>query len=387
LSMTEVKFGICGDLDFVNTPEELNPLPTLKDEEMGELILELNRNPSKKGKLIFQNDDLKEEIEKLIDLGVLREEEERVYVNFTFLDGKDSKTIIKECEPFAEDLTHNILKKKDHLFEVLGKYRNSNIPKEKLAFFVIGCYLLDWGSLEMFRAWGVADNKKEQPGGNEYTLWGEEEMEMMLKRIYWGGHAMKGDKFTFHTFGDHHGYSKRIALPDILNDFQDFDFDGAAYYKTLLYEKRKQLAEELADLLHKIDGDQDVGKDKEKHLVFLKKLDYLEKGNDLSLKIPYFKEEDVPLLKEALEPLILELKNWVKTNKPILERRLESVRPIQNGVGFDEFFIQLWHFIFGLTNKKLTEKNMIFDTYDEGKGYLPALAKGDTLESVFLELI
>ncbi len=385
--MTEVKFGICGDLDFVNTPEELNPLPTLKDEEIGELILELNRYPSKKGKLISENDDLKEEIEKLIDLGALREEEERVYVNFTFLDAEDSEYILKECDPFAEDLTDNILQNREHLFEVLGKYRNPNIPKEKLAFFVIGCYLLDWGSLEMFRAWSIADNKKEQPGGNEYTLWGEEEVEMMLKRIYWGGHAMKGDKFTFHTFGDHHGYSNRKVLPDILSDFYDFDFDGAAPYRALLYEKRKQLAEELGEVLNRIDKNQEVRKREEKHIDILKKIGYVVGEDDLTLNIPYFKEEDVPLLKEALEPFIPELKNWVETNKPILERRLESVRPIQNGVGFDEFFIQLWHFIFGLTNKKLARKGMIFDTYDEGKGYLPALAKDDTLERAFSEWI
>ncbi|MFW5903994.1 MAG: hypothetical protein ACOCTK_00845 [Candidatus Saliniplasma sp.] len=377
--MPNVQFGICGDLDFHSTPEELNPLPTLKKDEVGKMLLKLNREPLEKERLVVEHGDLKNEIEKLLRLGVIREEG-KIHVNFTFLDAKDSRFIFKECEPFAEKLCQLFLERKDELFNVLNRYENSRIPKEKLAFMIVGCYLLDWGALELFRKSGLADNLKSQPGGNEYTLWGEEEVEQMLKRIYWGGHAFKTGEYMFHTFGDHHNYTQRNALPDLFHIFSDFDFDGGEEYKHLLFDKRKELGVELGDIMNKIYMGERLEHDK--NIQFLKKIGYVFEEKDLVLNIPYFTENEVPIITEAVEPFIGELERWTENELPILEEKLESIRPIQNGVPFEEVFVQLWHVVFGLTNKYLTENGMLYDTYEEGKGYLPGLFKGDVLKLV-----
>ncbi|MGM0404701.1 MAG: hypothetical protein ACQEQM_00990 [Thermoplasmatota archaeon] len=373
--MTNVEFGICGDLDHHSTPKKLNPLSTLKKDEVGKMLLKLNRHPMKKGQLIEGYDNLTEDIEKLLKLGALKEEEQ-VYVNFTFLDAEDSCFIFEECEPFGKDLSELILERKDDIFAVLTQYKNPQVSKEKLAFFIIGCYLLDWGSLELFRMWDIANHKKTQPGGNEYTLWGEEEVDQMLKRIYWGGHALQTGDYMFHTFGDHHKYTRRNALPDLLHVFPDFDFQGGDELKKLLFYKRKELAIELGDVLDIIYRERDLSDEKGKLLDFLKKIDYIENQSGFKVNIPYFTEEEVPIIVEAIKPIIPELRKWVDTKIPTLEEKLKPARPLQNGVPFEEVFIQVWHVVFGLTNKYLTEAGMFYDTYEEGKGYMPALFKG-----------
>jgi len=383
--MSKIQFGICGDIDHHNTPEELNPLPTLKKEEVGEMILKLNRNPMDKDKLLSEWSQIEDDIEKLLKLNVLKEDG-KVYVNFTFLDEKDTRLIFKECEPLAEELCKLFLEKKEDLFEILDYYRDSRLSRKKLAFLIIGCYLLDWGALELFRHWEVANNKKPQPGGNEYTLWGEEEVDQMLKRIYWGGHAEKTGDYVFHTFGDHHGYKRRDALPDILHIFPDFDFRGGSEYRSLLFDKRKQLGIELGDVIDDIDRQKTPDDDKKKHTRFLKDIGYLQEREDLFLTIPYFTDKDVQHIKKAIEPFIPKLKTWTEEDLPILEKKIQHIRPIQNGVPFSEVFIQLWHVVFGLTNKYLTEAGMLYDTYEDGKGYLPGLFKYDVSRRILEEL-
>ncbi len=384
--MTNVEFGICGDLDPHKTPNELNPLPTLKKDDVGKMLLKLNRKPMEKSQLMEEYDNLKGDIDKLLKLGALREDD-KVYVNFTLLDAEDSRFIFEECEPFAKDLSEFILEREDDIFAVLTQYKNPHVPKEKLAFFIIGCYLLDWGSLELFRMWDVADNKKPQPGGNEYTLWGEEEVDQMLKRIYWGGHALKTGDYMFHTFGDHHDYAQRYALPDLLHVFPDFDFQGGEEYERVLFDKRKEMAIELGEILDTLYQNENLNHDKGNLVDFLKKIDYIEDQDGLKVNIPYFTEEEVPIIVEAIKPIIPELRKWVDTEMPILKKKLKPIRPLQNGVSFEEVFIQVWHVVFGLTNKQLTEAGMFYDTYQGGMGYLQALFKGDVSKMVLNDLL
>lgn len=206
------------------------------------------------------------------------------------------------------------------------------------------------------------------------------------------------DSYTFHTFGDHHEYTERKAFPDIIHKFSDFHFDGRNEYKSILFDKRKEMLEELGKI---IDDISTSGSDKEKvknkwsgrskYIQLLKKLNYIEEVDEiLYLKIPYFTEEDIDMMLDCMRPFIEVLKEWVGENIDEIESNLSETRPLKNGVPFDEYFIQIWHVIFGLTNKKLAESGLTYDTYcddsDHG-GYMPALVKGDILDRVEKRLI
>jgi len=391
--MDDVQFGICGDLDWHNTPSEDNPLVTLKKESVKELIFELNRDPKEEEELFSEHKELEEEIKKLLRLETLKKRDGKVYVNFTFLDKKDNEFMFDVCEDYAEDLVEKIISKEETITTVLSRYKNDRVEKEKLAFFIIGCYFLDWGSLTFFREWDIANNLKPQPGGNEYILWGEMQDEAMLKEIYWGGHMIPDVNYIFQTFGDHHSDTKRNTLPDILHRFKDFDFPGGEEYRSLLFDKRKELASELAEIINMVGKD---GIDAEelaesireplskKHLSLLEKQHYIEEEEGTYyLSIPYFTEEDIDMIVDCIEPFVPVLKNWLEDNWEDFREDLKETSPIKNGVPFDEFFIQAWHYIFGSVNKKLARKGLIYDTYSEEskhKGYLPALSEREALD-------
>jgi len=392
--MDDIKFGICGDLDWHNTPEKDNPFSALDKEEMKELIFKLNRDPMEEEVIFSEYDALKPEIERLLRLDALKKRDGKIYVNFTFLDKKDNELIFDICEGYAEELVEKIVSKKEKIGSVLSAYENDKVEKEKLAFLIIGCYFLDWGSLTFFRKWDIANNLKPQPGGNEYILWGEKQDEEMLKEIYWGGHMIVMDPI-FHTFGDHHTETRRDTLPDILHRALDFDFPGGKEYGSLLFEKRKNLASELGEVIKVIGKDGIDVKELEgaleeklskKHVSMLEKMHYIEKEEGTyHLSIPYFTDEDVEMISECVELFVPMLKNWLHDNREQLRSDLEETRPMKNGVPFDEFFIQAWHYVFGSVNKKLAREGIIYDTYSQGskhKGYLPGVAEKNVLESL-----
>jgi len=182
--MSELKFGICGDLDRHNTSSEDNPLVTLRKSRIGDMIQELNRDPKSKKELLDENEDISDEIDKLLRLNVLKEKDGKVFVNFTVIDQKDNKIIFDVCEKYASGLAKEFLEKKEHIFNILGSYGNPRVEKEKLVFMIIGCYLLDWVSLELLSDWDVCDHRKQQAGDNKYVLWGESEIEGVLKSVY-----------------------------------------------------------------------------------------------------------------------------------------------------------------------------------------------------------
>lgn len=391
--MSELKFGICGDLDRHNTSSEDDPLVTLRKPEVRDMIEELNRDPKSKKGLFDENEDISNDIEKLLRLDVLKEKDGKVFVNFTVIDEKDNGIIFDVCDEYACGLADEFLDNREQVFEVLGSYENQRLEEEKLAFMIIGCYLLDWESLELLSDWDVCDHRKQQAGDNEYVLWGESEIEGLLKGVYWGGHSLFMESYTFHTFGDHHGYTERNAFPDIIHRFEDLEFDGNEGYRSILFDKRKEMLEDLGRIIDDIgisgcDKEKIEKKwsDKSKYIHLLKKLNYVEEVDEiLYLKIPYFTDEDIDMILNCMEPFIEILKYWIDENIDDIESSLGKTRPLQNGVPFDEYFIQIWHVIFGLTNKKLAESGFIYDTYSDysdHEGYMPALVKGDVLDRV-----
>ncbi len=390
--MCDIKFGICGDLDHHGTAEEHDPFVSLKKAGVKKLIYDLNREPMAEDELFSEYEGLAEDIERLLRLEFLKVRGKKIYVNFTFLDEADNRLLFDVCQGYAQGLVEEIISERALIEGTLSRYRNPRVCKEKLAFFVIGCYFLDWGSLDLFRRWDIADNLKPRPGGNEYVLWGERVEGDLLKGVYWGGHMLPDTDPVFHTFGDHHVDTERRALPDLLHLFHGFDFPGGGSYRTLLFERRKELASELAALVAKIGKDgTDVsdltdGTTSKEHISLLKEMNYVEEEAGMYyLAVPYFDVDDIEMIYDCISPFVPVLRAWLSDNLDSLRLDLEDARPLRNGVSFDEFFIQVWHVIFGLANRRLASEGLIYDTYAEDSkhpGYLPAVADKELLDSL-----
>lgn len=388
-----LKYGICGSLD--NPADEVNPLLNLANSRVQEMLLELNTKPCAKDVLLSQWPDCVEDIEKLLRLNVLRQEQGQVYVNFTLFNSEDKGLVFTVSEKHAKTLADKIIAEKSKLYTMLSAYSNSKVTPEKLAFMVIGCYCLDWWALSFFKQRGLQDFAKEQAGGYKYTLWAEKKAAGSLKAVYWGGHSYSAGEYLLHTFGDHE--SPRYALPDLLFRSPTLDFPGGQVLGSLFFDKKIELGEEIGRVIETI-GKTGAPADQiaesaglprqraDKILELLAALGYTSCESEMVyLVVPYFDQDDLELLSNVACHMIGLLLQWSEDNITQLEQDLAQINPIKNGVPFREVFIQVWHYIFGLTNKGLAEAGFIHDTYAEAsrhKGYLPAIVKGEQLNKV-----
>lgn len=388
-----LKYGICGNMP--NSSEEVNPLVNFAKPRVQEMLLQLNSAPCAKAELLRKWQDISEDIQKLLKLEVLQEVDGLVRVCFTLFSKEDKELVYAVSDKHAKTLAQKIAARKQDLHGMLAAYENKRLPVEKLAFTIVGCYLLDWGALDLMKSKELMDFGREQPGGNNYTLWAETDIAGSLKEIYWGGHSYNAGSYQLQTFGDHD--APRFAMPDILYRSPDWDFEGSRQFKLLLFDKRLELGEEMARMLESIgkggapiqqvkDGVQLPPERAEKILELLQTLGYIEVEDGIChLLIPYFDQRDLPMIFQAADIIGSLLRQWCEDNMVQLERDLAELNPLRNGVPFRELFIQVWHYVFGLANKYLAETGVIYDTYcpaSRHKGYMPALSKGDVVQKL-----
>jgi nucleoside diphosphate kinase len=74
---------------------------------------------------------------------------------------------------------------------------------------------------------------------------------------------------------------------------------------------------------------------------------------------------------------------------PSVKKEIRLLNSVKNGVPFDEIIIQLWHFIFGQTNKHLAQNGMIRDTYSTSihQGYVPAICYREVKDILIKKLM
>ncbi len=392
--MPELQVGICGTL-APDTPPHENPLPALRDEKVQGVLLQLNRNPRSKSEVFDEYSSVQKHIEQLLHLGALREKEGRIWVNFTLFDEEDQQIVGKVAAEQASELAEGLMQRRSELFDLFGQYRNPTVPPSQLAYAAVGCYFLDLAALHIAAERNQMAFQKEQPGGNHYTLWAEEFGSVCLKAVYWGCHSLKAGDFIFQTFGDHHHDTTRTTLPDILYRQPEADFPGGGIYTSLLFDQRLSLAEEIGCILAQA-ADGPVSTDQvqkatgisprrcEKMVDMLSCMGYLEVDRDsVTGAVPYWGHRDIPLLDGVFDLCVPVFTDWCDENLQSMRQKLQPVRPLQNGVAFDEVFIQVWHHIFGLTNKELACRGLIHDTYHKGSnhtGYLPMVCESAAFE-------
>jgi hypothetical protein len=130
-------------------------------------------------------------------------------------------------------------------------------------------------------------------------------------------------------------------------------------------------------------------------LKFLKEIDYIEvqkdeNKNKLYFKIPFFEEDNISIVWQCFNHLYPIIKQWLDTNIPQIQQEIKTLNSVKNKVSFREIIIQVWHFIFGHTNRYLAEAGFITDTYKKSShhiGYLPAISHHTVVEVAVEKLI
>lgn len=395
--MSKLQYGICGNIS-TNTKPADNPFTSLREERVQEMLLMINRNPCGRAELLAWFPDLTDHIDRMLHLRMLKEKGRCVHVNFTLFDETDKQLIWEISDVHARALAETLTSWRQELHALLAPLATPWVDVRQLSFLVLGCYLLDWGALSMLNDWEVINSRKQQPGGNVYTLWAEANAAGALRAIYWGGHSMQIGEYLLHTFGDHDAETRRLAMPDLLYRVYNGEMPGKEDFRVLQMWKNAELGHDLATVLAAIGrhGADDQAlrqsvmlQDAEKLSNMLRLLDSLgyirkQKGS-YALQVPFFTMDDLDVLERVTRMVIPVLKQWVDTALGQYEQDIAGCCPLRNGVPFTEVFVQCWHYVFGLTNKYLAEQRVICDTYSGEslwKGYLPGLIKGPVLQAL-----
>jgi hypothetical protein len=354
--------------------------------------LSLAQKPRKKEFLVSSLAETEISLSDLEHIGLVREEDGFYEVNFTLLTAEDQQRVVKVSEKYASKLAGVYVAKRAEFEAILDKFDGMDRPS--VSYVLLGCFSLDWDGLELAYRLGFAAEAPSRATRDKYLVWAlEKRTDFSIKGIYWGSHNQCYGDLVLTSFGDHHSLP-RNGLPDLLWRMQsktpELDkkdplgkllksfgeqpsekiggWVGTAM--TALRENRQRL-EQLSDRTG-LDHDQTM-----KLVEVLIDIQYVreEEGRYIAA-IPVFAKRDRLAVAEFLSLSRSILEPWLKRNYETIEQDLGEITPLKYGVPYDEVFSQVWHYIFGITNRQLVETGFFADPYAPDRtypGFLPAV--------------
>jgi hypothetical protein len=114
------------------------------------------------------------------------------------------------------------------------------------------------------------------------------------------------------------------------------------------------------------------------HLVsLLDSLQYVRVDNDRVLTIvPVLAAEDSAFVHDVVALSRGVDSTWLEAHYAPLRAALDSLSAARQGVPYGDLFTQIWHYVFGLTNRELVRRGMFADPYAPNrrwKGFFPVV--------------
>lgn len=383
---SKLKVVICGNTAPDARPEDI-PSQYLGDDAVQEAVLWVASEFPAREALYDRYEAISAEIDNLLRVGALREEDGKVFLNFTLFTRDDHRIIHEVSSRYADQLAIGILARRHQLEDALLQLRYNRANMQKAAMFGVGCLCLDAGGLQALERSGHIVQDKQQTGGR-FTVSAEEILDLDLRGIYWGCHSDAGAGLSFVSFGDHASRG-RNALPDILW-WKPFWVQGQAdpaVHRPLARGYLDVLRNDLVKVVKQIARDPQgsiEGTACSPAILtdWLRSLGYLDAGG---LAVPYFGAEDIRVVRTIKDIVLEQVTAWCDANYADFKTSMSGATPVRHGVDFKEVFIQIWHWVFGLTNKRLAEAGFMFDTYGPGHkspGCVPAIVEDEIWQAL-----
>lgn len=342
-----IDIGICGD-------GHVDPRMTSNAGE--ELILRLCEDP------VDIESVEPELLEAFTKMRAIRTDGGKCLLNFTCFLKKDIDHLNSVCDGLGKELAGVVA---DCLRGRTTDLVSSEAEQKKCLFFLVGCVALDWHGLKTLARLGLtlSDSEMEKPGYGRYTLFANEIVDTSVKELYWGSHNSTHGDYVFTTFGDHD--SARAGFPDLVWQMQIKC--GSGIFGSVLSDMIDCYLQKVGDLLtsRRFADDPTVK--------VLRDLHYIE---DDRLNIPIITVNDMAAVQPLVDAVDNAVVTWLRARSGDFPRVFADVTPVRMGVDFREVLIQLWHYIFGHTNKHLSRMGVLFNPYSEGShwsGYLPVV--------------
>ena len=331
-------------------------------------------------------------IDDLLALRLVRREGGRYVLNFPLFTASDVGLVRTRSEGYADSLAGAIVSRRMDLDRELAAYDAPGVDRGAVAFFLLGCVSLDWDGLEITARQHYRKVADRRPDG-DYVPAAEEKTEENVKGIYWGSHNSAYGEVRFTSFGDH--FSRRFAFPDLFwtvplrltGRSEDPEgatealqaLAGASVQHSAPYVGRIMLA--LRDGEKTSDEIAATAKlspeDTASLLKALVALDYMrEVGGRYRASIPVLSERDRVMADHVRAIGYEAMGRWLSESYPTIRADMKDLSFTHSGVPLEEGFTMIWHYIFGITNRKLVEAGLFADPYAptrKYKGSIPAV--------------
>ncbi len=332
-------------------------------------------------------------VNDLLQLKLIRREGDRYFLNFALFTAADVKRIRESTEVYADSLARGVLTHRQEIEAALQSYDLPSVDRKAVAYFVLGCASLDWDGLDLTAAKGYRKVSEDRPDG-KYVPDAEETTSISLERIYWGSHNSEYDGIAMTSFGDH--FSKRYTLPDLFWRLPgrigktDYPDELKPAIESMLDTSMRQTGVPITRMLVSLrDGEKTLAElaqaanmptDEAEPLVrLLIALEFVSlRGDHYQVNIPVLTKRDEAMVKRLLAIGNSVMDQWLAANYPKMKTELRDLSFTRSGVPFEDGFTMIWHYIFGIANRKLVEAGLFADPYAANKKYkgsVPAVAQ------------
>lgn len=353
-------FGVCGS---DSSDPRFQPGTYLHEQGAQELMYQLCRHPVGTASVD------KSLLDGLLRIGAVRVSEGRCFLNCACFLRDDIALLNEQGAAFGMSLARSIERPINTvpLRSLRFATRADDFPK--YLFFLVGCVVLNWHGLALLAGKGYTLRESEtvRPGGGNYTVFMNERFEHSLRELYWGSHDWPCDDYCLTSFGDHES-SRRQCLPDLAWEMLAAPPSGES---AVLVATRDEAVRcyALAVARHML-GEQVGDKKLQAHL---EAVHYTVGGKPA---VPVLVAEDMAVLHPWIRELDKVLMRWIDAHNDEMRRSLSRLAPLQQGVGWREILLQVWHYVFGHANRCLCARGTLFDPYcvdSSFPGYLPAV--------------
>ena len=395
-----LQVGITGN----NSLEGLqDPVTVAQIPEVSDLLQAVADRPRSADYVVQFLDDTKVDLALLVDLDLLKPWDGGYAISFNYLTLEDHDLLVSTLAPFAESLARSYRDRWPEFESVFSAYGVESVDMGELAYAVIGAMSLDWDGLDITAEKNLRITADNLPGGRDFAIWAKEQSsEINVRELYWGSHNNVVDGIQFTTFGDHYSLP-RLGLPDLLwsTSRRVAKIDAAprslrvSLYKALSPYYQDYFLRDAGAILSalrkgavttdSISRSMGIEKERAEAIVtLLMELQYVKRDNDsYVLAAPYFSSVDKPMIDAARELSWLLMDEWLELNYASLEAELDRLTARKYGIPYRQLFTEIWHYLFGLTNKALVASGHFADPYAEervSKGMFPFVFSADLLE-------
>jgi hypothetical protein len=350
-----------------NLPAE-NATFAMEHREVQRLLIKVAREPREPGYVQKALAGSGVTVSDMVQNGSLRLDGERYWLNFSLLTRADQKTMLEVAEKYSQSLSGALLKRQGEMEKLLARYDAAGVDRREVAFIVVGCVGLDWGGLNLTTAKGYRASPPMRKNG-QFFFMAEENGGPSLKGIYWGSNSNSNGRFEFLTFGDH--YSGRIDLNPLVTEGEKIG--------PIMFALRDgpQTDEQLAAAAKMNQAATDSIL---KRLAEIGWIDH--EGQSYESRIPVLTTRDKHTVFGLTKLCDEVMTAWLAENYPRIREELAGITPLRHKVPYEQTFDQVWHYVFGMTNRRLVRAGLFADPYAAGRvrpGYVAAILDATTL--------